>query len=287
VSDLDMEGSASRRNRATRKEALVSDGKLVHLAIGSGVATITLDSPHNRNALSRRLLADLESRVRAAVADEQARVIVLTGAGPAFCSGADLKESREARTDNDATAPGGLVTVVMALWESPKPVVGRINGPTRAGGLGLMSACDIVVAVDTATFAFSEVRVGVAPAVISVVTLPRLGPARSLELFLTGDPFDARAAVEYGFINAAAPRDELDATVRRYVDSLLKGGPNALAETKRLVREVPGLPVADAFQRMATLSARLFASEEAREGMTAFAAKRPPSWARVGEAKGG
>ena len=146
-----------------------------------------------------------------------------------------------------------------------------------------MCACDIVIAVDTATFAFSEVRIGVAPAIISVVTLPRLGPARALELFLTGDVFDAPAAAGYGFINAAVPREELDAAVGRYVGSLLLGAPNALGETKRLVREVPGLPMAEAFRRMAALSARLFASEEAREGMSAFAERRPPSWARVSE----
>jgi methylglutaconyl-CoA hydratase len=257
----------------------VSDDELVHLELARGVATITLDSPHNRNALSRRLLADLEGHVRAAAADERARVIVLTGTGPAFCSGADLKDSRDARAGNEATAPGGLATIVTALWESPKPVVGRINGSARAGGLGLMCACDIIVAADTATFAFSEVRVGVAPAIISVVTLPRLGPTRSLELFLTGDVFDARTAVGYGFINAVVPPDQLDAAVERYLDSLLQGAPNALGETKRLVREVPGLPMAEAFQRMARLSARLFASPEGREGMTAFAEKRPPSWA--------
>jgi methylglutaconyl-CoA hydratase len=261
----------------------LSHDELVHLKVDRGVATITLDSQPNRNALSRRLLADLEGHVRAAVADQRARVIVLTGAGPVFCSGADLKEPRAARAGEGSRGPGGLVSIVTALRESPKPVVGRINGPARAGGIGLMCACDIVVAVDTATFAFSEVRIGVAPAIISVVTLPRLGPTRGLELFLTGDPVDARTAAGYGFINAAVAPDELDAAVGRYLDSLLKGAPSALGETKRLIREVPGLPMAEAFQRMASLSARLFASEEAREGMTAFAEKRPPSWARLRE----
>ena len=256
-----------------------SAGELVHLVIAGGVATITLDSPHNRNALSRTLMSDLERHVHAAVADSRVRVIVLTGNGTVFCSGADLKERREPKpADAGAVGPAALVSIVTALWQSPRPVVGRINGAARAGGLGLMCACDIVVAVETATFAFSEVRVGVAPAIISVVTLPRLGPTRGLELFLTGDPFDARAAVGYGFINQAVPPAELDAAVARYVASLLKGAPDALAETKRLVREVPGLPMAEAFERMAGLSARLFASAEAREGMRAFAEKREPAW---------
>src|SRR5262249_44326915 len=160
--------------------------------IARGVATITLDSPHNRNALSRRLLADLERHLDAAIADRRARAIVLTASGPAFCSGADLKEAREpAPAGQAAPRGGGLVGVMTAMWTAPKPVVARVNGPARAGGLGLMCACDISVAVDTATFAFSEVRVGVAPAVISVVTVPRLGPTRALELFLTGGAFDA------------------------------------------------------------------------------------------------
>jgi methylglutaconyl-CoA hydratase len=261
----------------------MSADELVHLEVAGGVARIILDSPHNRNALSRRLLADLDRQVRAAAGDERARVIVLTGAGPVFCSGADLKEPRAVQDGDRATPSGDLVGIVTALRESPKPVVGRINGPARAGGLGLTCACDIAIAVEAATFAFSEVRVGVAPAIISVVTLPRLGPARALELFLTGDVFDAPTAAGFGLINAAVPREELDAAVGRYVASLLLGGPNALGETKRLVREVPGLPVAEAFRRMAALSARLFASEEAREGMAAFAERRPPRWARPTE----
>jgi len=255
-------------------------GELVHLAVERGVATITLDSPGNRNALSRRLLADLEGHIRAALADERARVLVLTATGPAFCSGADLKEQREPTAAGpSARGSGGLVSILTALRASPKPVIARVNGPARAGGLGLVCASDVAVAVDSATFAFSEVRIGVAPAIISVVALPRLGPARALELFLTGDAFDAPTAAAYGLINRAVPAGELDAAVGRYADSLIMGGPAALAETKRLVSEVPGLPIGEAFARMAELSARLFASDEARQGMAAFAEKRAPGWA--------
>ena len=255
--------------------------ELVHLEIAGGVATITLDSPANRNALSRQLFAELRARIDSAIADPAARVIVLTATGTTFCSGADLKEQREANAAGNSAqiGPGPLAEIAQAMWRAPKPFVGRINGHARAGGLGLAAACDIVVAVDRATFAFSEVRIGVAPAIISVITLPKLGPARGMELMLTGEPFSAAQAREYGLINAAVPEDELDAAVADYVRKLLLGAPEAMALTKKLVREVPTLTVEAAFAQMASLSARLFGTAEALEGMTAFAEKRPPSWA--------
>lgn len=256
--------------------------ELVHLEVSRGVGTITLDSPHNRNALSRQLIRDLDQRLAAALADPDVRVIVLTGAGPAFCSGADLKERRGADGTPPAGRPGGIVPILTAMWEAPKPVIGRINGPARAGGVGLVAACDIAVAVDSATFAVNEVRIGVIPAIVSVVLVPKIGQTRAMELFLMGDAFDARAAVAYGLLNAVAPIDRLDEAVAHYVASLLKGAPGALAGSKRLVRDVPKLAMEAAFAEMAERSARFFASDEAREGMAAFAEKRPPRWAREG-----
>jgi methylglutaconyl-CoA hydratase len=255
--------------------------ELVRLEVSRGVGTITLDSPHNRNALSRQLLADLNQRLTEAIDDPGVRVVVLTGAGPAFCSGADLRERRETSSTPSAGRPG-LAPILTAMWESPKPVVGRINGPARAGGVGLVAACDIAVAVESATFAVNEVRIGVIPAVVSVVLVPRIGPTRARELFLTGDALDARAAVAYGLLTAAAPSDRLGEAVGHYVASLLKGAPGALAESKKLVRDVPRLAMDAAFTEMTKRSARSFASEEAREGLAAFAEKRPPRWAREG-----
>ncbi len=252
--------------------------ELVRLDITDGVATVTLDSPANRNALSRQFLADLERQVDAAIADDRTRVVVLTGAGTVFCSGADLKEQREANETGQQTGPGALVPTLKRLWHSPKPVVGRVNGAARAGGLGLIAACDIAVAVETATFAVSEVRVGVIPAIISVLLLPKLGEAKCMELFLTGEPIGASEAVRIGLLNAAAPAGELDGTVAHYVESILKGAPGALAGAKQLVREIPGMPLDEAFELMTHRSAAFFASAEAREGMTAFAEKRPPRW---------
>jgi methylglutaconyl-CoA hydratase len=253
--------------------------ELVHLEVTGGVATVTLDSPANRNALSRALMTGLEESLDAALADDRARLIVLTGAGPVFCSGADLKELGAGGGSGQGAGPDGLATILKKIWYSPKPVIARVGGPTRAGGIGLVAACDIAVSVDSATFAFSEVRIGVIPAIISVVILPKLGLTKAMELFLTGDTFDAGEAVRLGLLNAAVPADQLDECIGRYAGSILKGAPGALAGCKRLVREVPGMALDAAFELTSTWSAEYFATGEAREGMAAFREKRPPRWA--------
>lgn len=237
-------------------------------------AVLTLDSPHNRNALSRALVEQLHVGLTAALGDAGVRVVVLTGAGPVFCSGADLKEQAA------GGGPGlvGLPEVLTLLLAGPKPVVARVNGPARAGGLGLLASCDLAVGLRSATFAFSEVRIGVAPAVISVPCLRRMDPRAARELFLTGDPFDGERALAAGLLDRAVADDELDSTVDGLVERLSYGGPQAVAATKRLLAEVPGASLAEDFQRMAALSAERFGSDEAREGMTAFRDKRAPAW---------
>lgn len=245
---------------------------LVRVTAERGLATITMDSPHNRNALSSRLVASLREALTEAIADDGVRVLVLTGAGPAFCAGADLKEQAAGEPPPDVPGLVGLI------WNSPKPVVARLNGPARAGGLGLVTACDLAVAPDTATFAFTEVRIGVVPAMISVTCLRRMDPRAAAEYFLTGETFDARRAQEVGLINRAVPAAELDAAVTHYTDMLLRGAPEALALAKRLPREVPDLSVEEGFARMAALSAERFASAEAKEGIAAFREKRDPRW---------
>jgi methylglutaconyl-CoA hydratase len=169
--------------------------------------------------------------------------------------------------------------VLRRLWRSPKPVLGRVNGAARAGGIGLVAACDIAIARERATFAFSEVRVGVVPAIIAATCLPRLAPRAAAEYLLTGEVFDAGRAVEIGLVNRAVADDELNAEVARYADMLGRGGPEALARTKEVLRELPGLDFDTALERMEALSRDRFASAEALEGMLAFAEKRPPSWA--------
>jgi methylglutaconyl-CoA hydratase len=248
---------------------------LVRTNRAGAVATITLDSPATRNALSSGLLIELQAALEGALGDAAVRVIVLTGAGPAFCSGADLKEART----GTAAAPELFPAALQLIWFSPKPVVCRVNGSARAGGIGLIAACDIAVAVESATFAFSEVRIGATPAIIAVTCLRRMEPRAASGYFLTGEAFDARRATEIGLLTLAVPEAELDEQTGRYVGLLLRGAPGAQAATKTVLREAGALPVAAGLARMAELSAERFASAEAREGMAAFAEKRDPSWA--------
>lgn len=253
--------------------------ELVHLETAGGVATVTLDSPHNRNALSRQLQAELLVRLRAAIDDASVRVIILTAAGPVFCSGADLKEQREANLAGAATGPSVLAGILETIWNAPKPVIGRINGPARAGGLGLVAACDIAIGIDEATFATTEVRIGVIPGIISVVLLRKVPLHTLTELFLAAGSFSGADAARFGILNAAVPAGQLNATVERYVQAIRQGAPGALAGAKRLLRDIPGMELHAAFEEAARRSAAHFASEEALEGMTAFAEKRPPRWA--------
>ncbi|MGI9002415.1 MAG: enoyl-CoA hydratase-related protein [Pseudonocardia sp.] len=250
--------------------------ELVHLDVAAGVATITLDSPANRNALSAQLRRELLVHLDTAVADGAARVLVLTHTGPVFCAGMDLTEA-------SAPEQGGieLSAILERIWTSPTPVLARLTGPARAGGVGLVAACDIAVAAHDATFAFSEVRIGVVPAIISVPVLPRLRPHAAHELFLTGETVDARRAAQLGLVNSAVPEVELDAEVTRYVAMLLRGAPGAVAATKAMLRRERPASMTDQLREMRTLSARFFASEEGQEGMRAFREKRPPSWART------
>jgi methylglutaconyl-CoA hydratase len=248
--------------------------ELVHLDVAAGVATITLDSPANRNALSAQVRRELLAHLDAALADDAVRVLVLAHTGRVFCAGMDLKEGRGAGAGGQGV--NEFPAILARIWDSPKPVVAKVAGPARAGGVGLVAACDIAVAAQEATFAFSEVRIGVVPAVISVTVLPRLLPRAAHELFLTGEAFDAARAVAVGLVNSCVPAGELDAEVARYAEMLRLGAPGALAATKGLLR---GEGVADRFAPMQELSARFFAGEEGQEGMAAFAEKRPPSWA--------
>ena len=240
-------------------------------------AWITLDSPANRNALSAPLVSELGQHLRAAVADDAVRAIVLTGAGPAFCAGADLKNRGDAVVRGGG--PNPFIEILRLMWEGPKPVVVAANGHAFGGGVGLVAAADIAIAVEGATFSFSEVRVGVIPAMISVVVLPKIGANQAMRLFLTGARFDAREAKGYGLVHHVAPADGLVAAAEEQVRTLALGGPIAVAEAKRLIRTVARLPMDEAFAYAEAKIAALFASEEAAEGMMAFAQKRKPRWA--------
>jgi methylglutaconyl-CoA hydratase len=252
-----------------------SDNELVHLELVSGVASITLDSPRNRNALSAQLRRELLGHLEHCADNEAVRVVVLTHTGTVFCSGMDLTESQGASASEQGV--NEFPRILQTLWQHPKPVIARVAGPARAGGIGMIAACDIAVAGARATFGFSEVRIGVVPAVISVTVLPRITPRAAQELFLTGEVFDAARAADIGLLTAAVADEDLDAAVARYVSALAKGGPQALAATKAMLSAGSG-DLAAQFADKLTLSASFFASAEAQEGIRAFAEKRPASW---------
>jgi enoyl-CoA hydratase/carnithine racemase len=244
---------------------------LVRCAVESGVATITLDSPSNRNALSSALLADLhESLDRAEQSD--VRVIVLTHTAPVFCAGADLKERSAGSTDSShmARALERLITI-------RQPTIAAVQGPVRAGGIGLMASCDLVVVQPDVTFAFTEVRIGVAPAIISVPILRRCPWSKLAAPFLTGEPFDAAAARDMGLITHVA--DDVPAAVGQLVGGILAGSPTAVAATKTLLHHAGDGTLVAELTEMRALSERLFNGAEAAEGMLAFVERRTPSWA--------
>lgn len=255
--------------------------ELVHLSIADHVGTITLDSPHNRNALSTQLVRELAAAV-AEVESSTARALVLRHEGPAFCAGADLKE-RSSANASDETVPAGnppagnpLVDTMQRLMDMPIPTIASVEGAVRAGGIGLMASCDLVVVRNDVTFALTEVRIGVAAAIISVPILRRVSPGKIAAAMLTGEQFDTREARDIGLITHAT--DDVPGTVAALCDGVRAGAPNAVAETKRILRHVPTLERDQAFAEMSELSARLFRGDEAREGMAAFQQKRQPSW---------
>ncbi|MET9558963.1 enoyl-CoA hydratase family protein [Streptomyces tauricus] len=235
-----------------------------------GITTLALDAPERRNALSARLVADLADALTEAGKDADVRAVVLTHTGNTFSAGADL---------SDPPHPDVLVALLRQIVELPKPVVARVTGHVRAGGLGLLGACDIAAASQEATFAFTEVRIGVAPAVISMPLLPRLDPRAVARYYLTGEKFDAAEAARIGLVTvAAAAGEDADDVLAPVLDGLRRASPQGLAETKRLLTA----KVLDTFDRdaagLTALSARLFSSAQAREGMTAFLERRDPSW---------
>ncbi|WP_018655626.1 enoyl-CoA hydratase-related protein [Actinomadura flavalba] len=247
---------------------------VVGYEVERGIATITLDSQQNRNALSAAVRTGLADGLAAARADDAVRAVVLTAAGPVFCAGADLKEI----ASGAPPAGPGLPEILTAILESPKPVIARLNGPARAGGLGLVAACDIAVAPDDVTFAFTEVRIGVVPAMIAVVCRARMTPRSLARYLVTGETFDAAEAVASGLLTATAPAAGVDALVTGMLDGLRRAEPRAVARTKSLVPELAALSHTEAFPLAERVSAEFFASPEADEGRRSFFEKRPPSW---------
>ncbi|MFG2940280.1 enoyl-CoA hydratase family protein [Streptomyces sp. NPDC048282] len=231
------------------------------------VTTLSLDSTATRNALSAALVTELAEALTHCAKDPDVRAIVLTHTGTTFCAGADLR---------DPPHPDALVELLRQIVELPKPVLARVTGHVRAGGLGLLAACDLAAASTDSTFAFTEVRIGVAPAVISLPLLPRTDPRALARYYLTGERFESAEAVRLGLLTTTA--DDVDTALAPVLDGLRRSAPQALAETKQLLTA----RVLETFDRdaahLTALSARLFSSDQAREGMTAFLERRDAAW---------
>ncbi|WP_454791824.1 enoyl-CoA hydratase family protein [Mycolicibacterium lutetiense] len=250
---------------------------LVHYRVEGSVARLTLDSPHNRNALSTALVEQLLQGFSDAADEPGIRVVVLGHTGGTFCAGADLSEAAGQDPGDIAVDRAREMTKLLrAILELPIPVIGAIDGHVRAGGMGLVGACDLVVAGAQSTFALTEARIGVAPSIISLTLLPKMSPRAAGRYFVTGEKFGAAEAAEIGLITVAA--DDVESTVAALAGEIAKGSPQGLATSKALTTAgiLRGFD-ADA-ETLTRQSAQLFVSDEAREGMMAFLQKRPPSW---------
>lgn len=241
--------------------------ELVHLETVDQVAVITLDSERNRNALSRQLVTELTQHLATADADPGTRAIHLRSAGRVFCSGADLSE---ASGDGMAEGTKALVAMQRQIMTAEKPVVVELNGPVRAGGLGIVGSADIVIAAESVTFALTEVRLGLAPYVIALSLLPRLTPRAASDTFLTGRPFGAIEAQAYGLVTRAVADEAVAGTVATTLDELRQGSPQGLRETKKLLNRDLIANLDRNGEEFAASSAKLFGSDEAREAMMAF-----------------
>ena len=236
--------------------------------VTGGAAWITLNRPENRNALSAVLVNELNDHLMTANNDPEVRSIVITGSDPAFCAGADLKSPPgEAIDGGGKSVP--YPDVLTRILDSRKPIIVAVNGAAFA---------DIVITAEDVQFSFSEVRIGVIPAVISVVCLPKLGTHHGMKLFLTGERFTGSQAVDFGLAHRAVPKEQLVSAVQEEIDMINLGGPNAVVECKKLVRRVSELDIAQGFAETGDWSVRMFKSEEGAEGMKAFREKRKPSW---------
>lgn len=252
--------------------------EVVRYGIDRGIARLTLDSPTNRNALSSQLVEELHRHLAAAGEDPEVRAVVLDHTGSTFCAGADLKEASSGA--GPARNAQRVLEVVSRILEMPKPVIASIDGHVRAGGLGIVGACDMALASNRASFAFSEVRIGVAPLIISLTTLGRMTERSASRYYLTGETFDAAAAAASGLITVAA--EDVTAELDRLLSALRQCSPQSLAETKPVTTRAARAAIAEYGSDLVAASARLFNSPEAAEGMLAFSERRAPSWSNTG-----
>lgn len=250
---------------------------LVSYRLDGHVARLALDSPHNRNALSSTLVRQLRDGLTRAADEAAVRAVVLGHTGGTFCAGADLSEATGGDPKEAAAGRAHeLAALLRSIVECPVPVIGAVDGHVRAGGMGLVGACDIVIAGPRSTFALTEARIGVAPAIISLTLLPKLEPRAAARYYLTGETFDAGRAAAIGLVTSTA--DDVGFAVDAVTADLAKASPQGLAASKALTTAAVLAGFDRDAARLAEESARLFVSDEAREGMLAFLEKRPPRW---------
>ncbi len=254
----------------------------ITLEATDGVATLTLDRPEKRNAMSRPMIDELTEAARGLASDESVRAVVLTAKGDSFCAGGDLRWMREQMAADAATRAEGaraLAAMLGAIDALPKPVIGRIQGQAFGGGLGLIAACDVAVAAHDARFGFTETRLGLIPATIGPYVVARMGGAMARRVFMSGRAFGAREAVRLGLIAAAVLPGELDRAVEAQVAPYLQAAPGAVAQAKALARRLGGAPTSDDIERSVAALVERWESDEAAQGIEAFFARRPPPWA--------
>jgi len=258
----------------------------IRLGVKDSVATVTLSRPDVRNAFDEEMIAALAATFGHVDSDPKVRVVVLAAEGKAFCAGADLAWMRRMAgftlEENQRDALG-LATMLETLYRCKKPVIARVQGDCYAGGMGLVAACDFAVAISSAQFCLSEVRLGLIPATIAPYVISRMGPAAARRYMLTAERFPAEDALRFGLVQRVVEADQLDGAVSEWVKLLLANSPAAMAEAKRLLHDVSQAPLsAELIQDTAERIAMVRASVEGREGVSAFLDKRPPSWVRSG-----
>jgi methylglutaconyl-CoA hydratase len=248
----------------------------------NAVATVTLARPELHNAFNAPMIAELRDCLTGLAHDEAVRVVVLTGAGPSFCAGGDLtwmQSSLDWSHEQNTADAQALADMFETAWTLPKPLVGRVNGAAIGGGTGLVACCDIAVAADTARFGFSEVKIGLIPAIIAQYVVPKIGISQARALFVSGERFSAKRAFEIGLVHSVVGATELDATVASLAGQLLSCGPQAVDTAKRLIDAVWSLDRDAARRYVVEAIAVARSSAEGQEGMRAFLEKRKPRWA--------
>jgi len=254
----------------------------IQLSIEYGAATVTLNRPEVRNAFNETVIEELNQVFQELAQMDTVRAIVLAGNGPAFCAGGDLNWMKKvaAYTPEENLADAEqMADMLFQIYSCPKPVIAKIHGDCYAGGMGLAAVCDIAVAVDTANFCLSEVKLGLVPATISPYVIKAMGPNAARRYFITAERFSAKEAHRIGFVHEAVAPDQLDATVDQIVKAILGNGPNAVMTAKWLVEDVTGAEIEDELLAYtAECIAEIRNSDEAREGVASFLEKRKPNW---------